>query len=147
MRVNLVTFLFFFPAQMALTQITIYKMRAVGMHHWGQRSLDLTEKYSVKWEPECSFDPGNAMAIYDSQHNKRAYITREDAKILSTIMSKGYPCGKMMALQAKTSAHCVQQKLGPQHECTIWFKSMKSLETIVAWHQSFQVNITTWFSD
>ena len=45
--------------------IIISDMRAVGMHHWGDNELFVGAKYTVQWEPECPFDPGNAMAIYN----------------------------------------------------------------------------------
>ena len=50
-------------------------MRTVGMHHWGPTTLEVGALYSLKWEPECRQDPGNAIAIYDSEHSKRAYLT------------------------------------------------------------------------
>ena len=105
------------------SHVKLENMRAVGMHHWGPPALDIESMYSLTWEPECRQDPGNAVAIYDCDHIKRAYLTRDDAKIVSTIISKGYPRSCFVALKPVSEAHCVSQHLGPQHECDIWFKT------------------------
>jgi hypothetical protein len=100
-------------------------MRAVGMHHWGPPKLIVDGPYILSWEPECPYDPGNAMAIYDSKKKKRAYITRNDALILSTIWSKGLAVNDLMTCRPISSAHCVCYDLGPQHECIVGFRCKK----------------------
>ena len=113
--------------------VKIKAMRAVGMHHWGRTTLDVGCPYTLKWEPLCEYDPGNAVAIYDSYDIKRAYITREDAKVLSKIFSKNIAIHDMMALKPVTYAHCVCQELGPQHECTVIFHTNLSKRTMSAY--------------
>ena len=108
--------------QMPYQTVILKEMRAVGMHHWGPPILLVNEPYTLKWEPECPHDPGNAMAIYDPDHIKKAYITRTDAKILSHIWSKDLVINHMMICIPYTKAHCVCYDLGPQHECDIKFR-------------------------
>lgn len=104
--------------------VKIFNMRAVGMHHWGPPSLTIGDCYSLQWEPDCVYDIPNAMAIYDNTNIKRAYIARDDARILSRIWSQGMNMGALMGCKPLTNLHVVLHSLGPQHECTIAFKAM-----------------------
>jgi hypothetical protein len=102
----------------------IYNMRAVGMHHWGPKHLVVNDFYTLHWEPDCPYDIANAMAIHDSHGEKRAYITRADARILSLIWVQGLNVAELMTLLPVTEAHVECHDLGPQHECTVAFKAL-----------------------
>ncbi len=60
----------------------IKNIRAVGMHHHGPPDLMVN---GLKWEPENLEDLGNAIAVHDRFGKRRAYLTRSDAKAISTL--------------------------------------------------------------
>jgi len=99
----------------------VKNMRAVGMHHHGPAQLIVNANYCLRWEPECLQDLGNAIALYDCKGKTRAYLTRKDAAVISDLFFAGIVCGTMVG-KTCVLAHCVEQKLGPQQECTLQFK-------------------------
>ena len=119
--------------------VSIYNMRAVGMHHWGDPRLLVGGAYTLEWEPDCPYDPGNAMAIYDWDKTKRAYLTRQDAAIVSRLWVREFAIAEMMACIPHTEAHCVLFDLGPQHECEVRFRvkdeKLSELKRILDIHQ------------
>ena len=54
--------------------IVVHDMRAVGMHHYGSTKLIVGGRYTTKWEPDCLYDLGNAMAILDHKKCVKLYI-------------------------------------------------------------------------
>ena len=110
------------------------------MHHWGYWKLYVGALYMLEWEPECIHDPGNAIAVYRYQ-KKKAYITRKDSEILSLIWYKDYIINNVMTCILKTDAHCVEQKLGPQHECAVKFRcQVKDADKVAHILNTFRCN-------
>lgn len=97
-------------------------MRAVGMHHHCPTSLFIGASYILKWEPENPEDFGNATAIHDTQGFRRAYLTRKDARIISTLFYGDSVQGDISCTPL-VPAHVEKQQLGPQQECTLTFKA------------------------
>ena len=102
------------------TTFMVKNMRAVGMHHHGPSALSLNTNYRLSWEPDCPEDLGNAMAVRDCRSNIRAYLTRKDAAVISDLCFAGVVVGKMI-VRTIVIPHCVEQKLGPQQECSVRF--------------------------
>ena len=101
---------------------TIHNMRAVGMHHHGPRELLLHGRYHLQWEPDNPKDLGNAVAIHDWSNQRRAYLTRDDAKVMSYLLYGKCAAGRVECVP-QTEAHVVSYDLGPQHECTVKFSA------------------------
>ena len=103
--------------------ITIHNVRAVGMHHHiDTKTLIVGARYKCTWEPDCLYDPGNAVAILNHRGILSAYLTRADAAIVSRLFCAGIIVGGRMYCVPNTHRHVVQQDLGPQQECTLQLK-------------------------
>ncbi len=105
---------------MSTKQVIVQGVRAVGMHHHGASSLVVNGLYTLRYEPDCLYDLGNAIAVHDHHGIKRAYLARDDAYFISSLFYADLPVGKVL-MKPKTDAHVVQQHLGPQHECDFKF--------------------------
>jgi hypothetical protein len=101
--------------------IVIHNMRAVGMHHHGPRPLFVGGRYCLRWEPDCVYDLGNAMAVLDHKGKVRAYLTRQDAAIVSMLCQADCVQWRMYC-KPMVNAHVVQQNFGPQQESKIQLK-------------------------
>jgi len=102
-----------------MDRFEINSVRAVGMHHHGPPDLILEEHY-LKWEPENPKDLGNAVAIYDHHGKRRAYLTRDDAKIISDLYYGDCVNGYIIC-KPYVQGHVVCHTLGPQQECQLIF--------------------------
>lgn len=115
-----------------MAQFIVHDMRAVGMHHHGPKELVVGGMYNLKWEPDNVTDIGNAMAVLDMKGHTRAYLAREDAKIVSTLVySRAIKHDMIQCIPVNTS-HVVTQKLGPQHECNLMFRASSGETDFVA---------------
>lgn len=65
-----------------MKNVIIKGVYAVGMHHWGQRSLQIDDVLYVKNEPDNHFDK-NAVAIFKDREmtNRCAYLQKKYAKV------------------------------------------------------------------
>ena len=104
-----------------MVKFEVKNMRAVGMHHHGPTSLFIGGLYFLLWEPENPEDFGNATAIHDKQGKCRAYLTRKDAAIISTLFY-GNSIEGVVKCMPIVSPHVEKQKLGPQQECVLTFE-------------------------
>jgi len=118
-----------FLSQM-FTFFEVSNLRAVGMHHHGPLSLVVGKLYSLVWEPYNPQDLGNAMAVTDEMGLTRAYLTRSDAKVVSTLCYGDAVDGNISCLPV-TETHVELHNLGPQHECIIKFKAKNGEEEFV----------------
>ena len=109
----------------------VHDMRAVGMHHHAPPELILHGKYQLKWEPSNPQDLGNAIEITDAQGMRRAYLTRRDAHTISMLFYGNSVYGTITCIPSSV-AYVVQQKLGPQHDCTLHFSIDDSEHDYVA---------------
>ena len=112
------------------TTFVVKNMRAVGMHHHGPPQLTLNANYRLVWEPECIHDLGNAIAICNSRARVQAYLTRKDAAVISDLFFADILEGTMLA-KTSVEPHCVEQKLGPQQECSVKFKVLNKNSSFV----------------
>ena len=71
-----------------MKKIVLRNMQAVGMHHYGCRSLDLMGSYMAKLE-ENRHDPF-AVAVFDGTR-KVANLKRDSARVLYDILITQYP--------------------------------------------------------
>ena len=106
-----------------MAQFIVHDMRAVGMHHHGPKELVVGAMYRLKWEPDNVTDIGNAMAVLDMEGQTRAYLTREDAKTVSTLVYSGAIEHDIIQCIPVNTSHVVTQKLGPQHECNLMLRA------------------------
>lgn len=106
-----------------LKVIVVQNLRAVSMHHHVvAKKLILGARYHLVWEPECTFDPGNAVAVLDERNVVSAYLTREDAVIISRLFCANIIINNKVYCKTKVEPHVEKQDLGPQQECNIQFK-------------------------
>ena len=112
-----------FTAFQMTSVIVIRDVRAVGMHHHcPSKALILGSRYTCIWEPECLFDPGNAIAIKDQRKTVRAYFSRKEVAIISRLFCAGIVQRERMYCVTEVEPHVELHDLGPQQECTIQFK-------------------------
>ena len=103
--------------------IVLSNIRAVGMHHHcDSKALVLGARYRCIWEPDCKYDPSNAVAVIDHRNRIAAYLTRADAAIISRLFCAGIVVGGRMYCVTNTLRRVVQHDLGPQQECTVQLK-------------------------
>jgi hypothetical protein len=100
--------------------VIVENMRAVGMHHHGPLQLIVEGRYKLTWEPHNIHDLGNAMAVIDHKSKTRAYLTRNDAKLISTFCYANVLLGHIFC-KPIVNAHVELQALGPQQECRLKF--------------------------
>ena len=76
--------------------VAVYAVYVVGMHHWGGHELCVGDFYFIKDEPENTKDK-NAIAIFaDNEFKyKRAYLSRDDASVVSNLITENLICGKI----------------------------------------------------
>ena len=110
--------------------ILIRNVRVVGMHHHVlTKRLQLGMRYQMMWEPDCIHDPGNAVGIKNAKKQTNAYITREDAAIISRLFCAGVVLNNTMYCKTHVQPHVEYHDLGPQQECNVQFKvDVKDLE-------------------
>lgn len=77
-----------------MKNVIIKGVYAVGMHHWGQRSLQIDDVLYVKNEPDNHFDK-NAVAIFKDREmtNRCAYLQKKYAKVLVRLFEENLPRG------------------------------------------------------
>ena len=95
---------------------------AVGMHHWGPRSLEIDEPYVLKAEPQNPYDK-NAVSIATNNDTQRklGYLSRDTAKYISAIILAELPHGKVYG-KAKGPLEFRNRRHGPQQIMAIAFK-------------------------
>lgn len=96
---------------------------AVGMHHWGQRSLQIDDVLYVKNEPDNRFDK-NAVAIFKDREmtNRCAYLQNKYAKVLVRLFEENLPRG-LVYLKAKDEPTKFSPYSGPKQRCNLGFKT------------------------
>lgn len=104
-----------------MKKVAVYTVYAVGMHHWGGHELCVGDVYFIKDEPENTKDK-NAIAIFadDELKYKRAYLSRDDASVVSQLIRENLTCGKIY-LKPKSPAEKFQKRCGPKQRCNIGF--------------------------
>lgn len=106
--------------------IRINCVYAVGMHHYGSRSLTVDASYLARLDINNSHDP-NAIAI--TIHGKTAgYLRRQDAKIVAQIVKAGFVYHDSVGLRLKPKFEPVtkNRKLGPEQRCDLEFNCQDS---------------------
>ena len=86
---------------------------AVGMHHWGGRSLTVGVGYTIEWDENNPKDP-SAVCIKEDGKIK-AYLKREHAFIVSTLIKRGI--SRVWLLKPKEEPVVKTQRVGPQQRC------------------------------
>ena len=101
-----------------MTKIIIESVYAVGMHHYGGRSLEVGSGYKVIPEPNNKYDT-SALAVCDVKTNSvKAYIQRSDAKVISTLI-KEFCIQRPILLKPKFEP--IFRRGGPVQRCNIGF--------------------------
>lgn len=67
--------------------LVIQDIWAVGMHHWGGRSLALAAGYKIEWDENNLKDPSSRCIKEDGKI--KTYLEREHAFIASTLIKRG----------------------------------------------------------
>jgi len=102
---------------------------AVGMHHWGPRSLTINELMYLKHEPENPYDK-NAVAICTEEMSKCAYLRKDDAKFISRLFKESLVHGPVY-LKAKDVPTKFRRQTGPMQRCDLCFKTDGENETTI----------------
>ena len=120
----------------------IKSMKAVGMHHHGNRSLIIDAVYQVKREPENPYDR-KACAIVDGNRTV-AYLDRRSARLIAEIADQSIISGPIY-LKPKHPLDVKSQREGPYHFCNVGFKihshHIDSLQSITK-HSPYIVSMT-----
>ena len=107
------------PCHFRMKMLIIHNLWCVGMHHWGSRQLAVGAGYKLCRESNNPKD-ANAVCVLDGP-NKKAYMKREDAQIISKIIDLGL--SNNWLLKPKEDAIVKQRRTGPQQRCSIGCKT------------------------
>lgn len=88
---------------------------AVGMHHWGEKELEVGEGFIPFRETENQKDP-NAIAIY-KKDKKKGYLKRDNAFVLTKIMKLNI--SNVWRIKPKEVPVTRDRRIGPQQLCNI----------------------------
>lgn len=97
-------------------KLIIRNLYAVGMHHWGDRSLAVGERYSLEREHDNPRDV-NAVCISDKKKSKRAYLKREHAYVIARLMRMCI--SDLWLLKPKQEPEVRDKRFGPQQRCNV----------------------------
>ena len=101
------------------------------MHHYGATELALNTSYTFKWDPFCPYDLGNAVAMCYFRGLIKAYLTREDAAVISELFHGSVIQGKVIG-KTFVNAHVCKHDLGPQQEFSLVFKVAQKYDCYVS---------------
>ena len=88
---------------------------AVGMHHWGGRSLNVGSGYRIEMDENNPKDP---YAVCIKEDGKiKAYIKKEDVFTINKIMRMGL--SNFWLLKPKEDPVVKSRRVGPQQKCNI----------------------------
>lgn len=106
-----------------MKNVIIRGVYAVGMHHWGSRSLTIDEVLYLKHEPENIYDKHAVAICSDKDKRKRcAYLRKKDAEFISVLFQESLPNGPVY-LKAKDVPTKFNRYSGPMQICNLGFKT------------------------
>lgn len=101
--------------------LAIQGIHAVGMHHYGSRSLIINAIYEVKREPSNRYDANACVIIDKSDKQTCAYINRKSARTVSIIMDSDLLKNRHVYIKPKHEATVTNRSLGPEQHCYLAF--------------------------
>ena len=108
-----------------MMKVFVRCLLAVGMHHHGQQQLTIDEPLYLKHEPTNKYDK-NAIAIYNMNDRKVAYLSRQDASCVATLLRQEIPEDMKIFAKAKYPAETRSQRQGPSQRIGLGFRSDKA---------------------
>ena len=102
-----------------MKKVIIKGLYAVGMHHHGQRALQVAAQYCGKPEPENSFDR-HAIALHAHPSDRLcAFLRRQDALFISELHRLNLIDGHIL-IKPKFKP-VFRARLGPSQRCNLGF--------------------------
>ena len=105
-----------------MKKIVIRNVKAVGMHHYGRRELDLYGTYTVAIEPDNRYD-SYAVAIYDGPR-KVANLKRDCARVIFVVISENKSQSRYF-LRPLDKPDVRSRRIGPEQSCAVVFKCLE----------------------
>ena len=103
-----------------MKKVIIEAVYAVGMHHFGERSLNIGRKYVSKAEPTNSNDK-HAVAIYKAEQ-KVGYLKRDHARHISRLYKMNVvKTDPGILLKPKFEPVIRNRRVGPEQRCNVGF--------------------------